>query len=820
MPQSSSPELVAMCARRAHTPAPSSRPEPESAVAVLDAVGRVVACDAAVERLVGHSPGSLVGLPASELLLAPGDGAAIAARAARCRTGESLEGEAALRHRDGHGVEVRLRASRLAAAEGSPAVWHVSAVRSAAARRSEAEYAILEGLVAQSPIGLAIYGPDLRLTRVNPALEKIHGIPASESVGKRISEVYPWPEGDAMERRLEAVLRTGVPQLTTEHRGRTPADPDHDHVWSISSFRIRDPAGGLAAVASSVVDITERHRARERLTLLNTAGERIGTRLDVTRTAEELTRVLVPALADFVAVDLLEGVAQGEPPPPGAPDITALLRRTALRSVREHAPEASYPVGELMTFPAATPLGECLTGGAARLIPVLHSAEDWFAQDPVRAATMLGAGIHSLMLVPLRARDTTLGVVHMYRWQRPEPFERDDLALATELVARAALCVDNARLYTREHRSALALQNSLLIGALPEQNSVRVAHRHVAAAAHGEVGGDWFDVIPLSGARVALVVGDVPGRGIHATAHAARWRSTIQTLASLDPPPDELLTQLDHAVGQATDIRLAAGEPTPSVGTTCLYAVFDPVSRRCTIASAGHLPPALVGPDGTADLLPVPVGPPLGLGGVVYESTRVDIADGATLALFTNGLVTGRDRDVDASLASLCGALAAASGSLDERCGSVVNALLPQQPLDDAVLLLGRLRALPSTSVATWELPSDPAVVGRARSLATGQLRDWGLDDLGLTTELIVSELVTNAIRYGRPPVRLRLIRHRSLICEVTDGASTAPHVRFATESDEGGRGLFMIAQLADRWGTRYTKNGKTIWAEQQAAAG
>jgi len=333
------------------------------------------------------------------------------------------------------------------------------------------------------------------------------------------------------------------------------------------------------------------------------------------------------------------------------------------------------------------------------------------------------------------------------------------------------------------------------------------------------VGGDWFDVVPLSGTRVALVVGDVVGHGIHASATMGRLRTAVRTLADVDLPPDELLTHLDDLVIHlTTDDDTADGrvrDDTGEIGATCLYAVYDPVSRVLTLASAGHVPPAVLLPDGTVSVIGLSPGPLLGVGGLPFESTELELPEGSLLAFCTDGLIEARDRDVGLGLERLCEALASPVPSLEVTSDAILKALLPDSPADDVALLLARTRALHADQVAAWSLPSDPAIVADARAHASRQLAAWGLEDAAFVTELVVSELVTNAIRYGGVPIGLRLIRDRTLICEVSDASNTAPHLRRARTYDEGGRGLHMVAQLTQGWGTRQTPLGKTIWTEQ-----
>ncbi|WSS20947.1 SpoIIE family protein phosphatase [Streptomyces sp. NBC_01190] len=369
---------------------------------------------------------------------------------------------------------------------------------------------------------------------------------------------------------------------------------------------------------------------------------------------------------------------------------------------------------------------------------------------------------------------------------------------------------------TGNHAIAVNLQQSLLPHGLPEQDGLDVAYRYLPAQAG--VGGDWFDVIPLPGARVALVVGDIVGHGMHAAATMGRLRTAVNNFTMLDLPPDELLAHLDDLVGRIDKDEADAGGATIA-GATCLYAIYDPVSRRCELARAGHLPPGLVHPDGTVEFLDIPAGPPLGLGGLPFESVERELPEGSRLVLYTDGLVEDRRRDIDVGLELLRTALGGPDRTPEETCQVVLDALLPAHPKDDIALLIARTRALPADRIAGWEVPSDPAAVASVRERAERQLAAWGLDDLAFTTELILSELVTNAIRYASGPIRVRLLHDRALICEVSDTSSTSPHLRYAASTDEGGRGLFLVAQIAERWGTRYTPTGKIIWVEQRLPA-
>ncbi|MGW2612991.1 SpoIIE family protein phosphatase [Streptomyces mirabilis] len=360
--------------------------------------------------------------------------------------------------------------------------------------------------------------------------------------------------------------------------------------------------------------------------------------------------------------------------------------------------------------------------------------------------------------------------------------------------------------------AALALQRSLLQQRLPTLQAVETATRYLPAEPHAGVGGDWFDVIPLSGARVALVVGDVVGHGIHASAAMGRLRTAVRTLADVDLPPDELMTDLDDLIiEEARERSRSDGE----VGATCLYVVYDPVSRHCTVVSAGHPAPAVVAPDGTVDLLDLEPGPPLGVGGVPFEAVDFALSEGSLLVLYTDGLVETRGRDIDTGLKALRRTLGCPAVSLDDVCDMVIESLLHGEPEDDVALLVARTHPLDAAYVATWSIPADPAAVADARRRTVAQLTRWGLAEAAPTSELVVSELVTNAIRHASAPIELRLIHNGMLICEVSDASSTSPHPRRARVLDEGGRGLLLVARLCERWGTRHTEAGKTIWAEQ-----
>ncbi|MBH1937882.1 SpoIIE family protein phosphatase [Streptomyces sp. AV19] len=656
----------------------------------------------------------------------------------------------------------------------------------------------------QFPIGIAVYDRDNRLVRVNDEMVRLVGMPEEEMRGRRMTEFLSGQPFEDFADIAARVLRTGVP-VRTDNYFPAPADGS-ERATACFFTPLTDGDGAVQGVSIAALDITEEYRARQRLALVSDASARIGTTLDATRTATELAEATVGRFADAVGVDLLE---------PGAPEGAPTLRRTAWRTVADGGPPAG---AEPYAVPPGSPPALALASGK----PSLHRVDEpgvraWAEACGVLDGTGTG-GARSLLLLPLDARDSVVGLALFVRSGETEPFDVHDLPLAEEIGARTAVCIDNARRYARERSVALTLQRSLLPARLPSHSAVDATSRYLPATSQAGIGGDWYDVIPLSGARVALVVGDIVGHGLQASATMGRLRAAVRTLADIDLPPDELLTHLDDLVVQLSQDRAAEeGDEPREMGASCLYAVYDPVTRRCVMARAGHPPPVLVTPDGTARFVGLPEGPHLGVGGLPFESLELELPEGSLLALYTDGLVGGDGPEPGTGSETLREMLGRSAGarSLERTCDEVLARLLPERPADDIALLLARTRALGGGQVGSWELTPHPASVAEARKRVLAQLEEWGLEELAFTTELVVSELVTNAIRHAEPPILLRLIRDGALICEVSDASSTTPRMRRARVFDEGGRGLLLVAQLCRRWGTRFTAGGKTIWAEQ-----
>ncbi|UGQ12806.1 SpoIIE family protein phosphatase [Yinghuangia sp. ASG 101] len=656
--------------------------------------------------------------------------------------------------------------------------------------------------------GVLITRDDGRLMLVNDEARRLLDLPP-DAEGRDVGDLGLEPDWAAL--------------LASERSVTDEVRLSGEHLLAVNK-RLTHPGGDSGSVVT-LRDTTELRKlaghaesTRRRLRLLYEAGMRIGTTLDVVRTARELAEVATPGFADHVSVDLLDQVLRGDEPS----GTVSRLRRVASHGVHDGS---VYPMNHQIVLDPTSPEALGVVRGDTVLVPDLTAALGWRAQDPRHAARLLDNGLHSLIGVPLRARGVVLGVASFWRGRTPGAFDEEDAAFAEELSARAAVSVDNARRFTREHTMAAALQRSLLPRGLPEQDTLDVAYRYLPAEAG--VGGDWFDVIPLSGARVALVVGDVVGHGLHAAATMGRLRTAVHNFAALDLAPDELLTHLDDLVTRIdqdttdtdTTTGTDAGGPGPVTGATCLYAIYDPTTGTLTAARAGHPGPLLLHPDGHTTTPDIPVTPPLGLAaGLPVETTELTLPEHTRVILFTDGLIEDRHHDIDTGLHNLRTALEHAPPHADpERlCAHVVDTLAPQgPPADDIALLVARTRRLGTGQVATWDVPADPAAVAPVRAACARQLHAWGLDDAGFATELIMSELVTNAVRHGTEPIQVRLLRGHTLICEVSDAGSTSPHLRHATPTDEGGRGLLLVARYAQRWGTRYLPRGKVIWAEQ-----
>ncbi|WBO64087.1 SpoIIE family protein phosphatase [Streptomyces camelliae] len=685
-------------------------------------------------------------------------------------------------------------------------------------RSIETDLAASQAIFGQSPFGFLLIDSDLRVRRANERFASVFGGSPDDHRGKGVHDYLQRGEAERVSATLRRVLESGQSITDMHVTGYVPDSAERRH-WSVNLYRVHGGSGRPIGIAWLGTDITARRAAareaaaaRRNLALLNEAGARIGNSLDLETTARELLDVVVPGFCDLATVDLYQGLLTRDETPPGRADGSAELRRVAFASAVSGVPFGvsgePVEVGAVHHFPFNSPCADALRTARPQAVP----PED-------------GGLVQSTLAVPMVAHDTVVGLAQFARTKGSEPFGDRDRDLAVELAARAAVCIDNARLYRREHERALILQRSLLPPGDPEASGLDIACRYLPGNAATEVGGDWFDVIELPGHRTALVVGDVMGRGLRAAVAMGELRTAVRTLALLDLEPAEVLSALDEIArglgtpGGVQGATRTARQPRDAdlsevYLATCVYAVYDSVTRRCTFANAGHLPPVLVEPGEPALMLDVPPGMPLGVGGEPFEEVEVELPEGALLALYTDGLVESRDHPLDEGLQAFVGALTDPARQLEDVCDHVLNTLDTHHGEDDIALLMARVQGLPAESVGDWTLPREPRSVGRAREYARGQLLSWDLEALVDTTELLVSELVTNALRYGEGEIRLRLLLDRTLVCEVWDSGLVQPRRRRARDTDEGGRGLQLVGLLSAAWGSRRTPRGKTVWFE------
>ncbi|MEE4495998.1 SpoIIE family protein phosphatase [Streptomyces sp. BE230] len=657
------------------------------AAMVLDTEGRIVLWSPQAEQLLGYAPGEALGRFAARILVDEEHfGLVLRLFAEVMSSGEAWAGVFPVRHKNGTSRLVEFRNMRLQDDRGDFYALGLAA-DGATLRDVERGLALSVRLVDQSPIGLAVLDGDLRCLAANPALERMDGLSASEHLGRRVGEVLPFLESDAIETAMHEVLASGVPQVSHEVAGRTPAEPDTDRAWRVSLYRLDDSGGRVLGIAVSLIEVTDRYRAaaeaeraRHRLALIADASVRIGTTLDLEQTARELAEVTVPELADVAAVDVLDSVLKGRP---GVTEGPLLIQALAIVAARPNpVVDAADPPGHAAHYGADRLITRCVRTARPVREPYLDAEIlSRIARDSRSAALLAQAGAHSYLAVPLIARGEVLGAIDLIRTDNPLPFTEDDEVLAGELAARAAIGIDNARLYRQQRETALTLQRSMLPRDHHDPVGLEVASRYQPAASGYEVGGDWFDVIGLRHGRTALVVGDVMGSGINAATTMGRLRTATQTLSRLGLQPAEVLGHLDE---------ITADLDPPFA--TCVYAVYDPAAGRCRVSTAGHLPPVLIPRGGTPRLLELPPGAPLGVGGVPFSDVTFPLGPGDRLVLYTDGLVETRDTDIDSRLDTLLGLLRDPDPSLEESCDRLLRELRDPQGHDDVALLVARVR--------------------------------------------------------------------------------------------------------------------------------
>jgi len=584
-----------------------------------------------------------------------------------------------------------------------------------------------------------------------------------------------------------------------------------DAVVTVQPIRAADPALAALVILRIPPPLEERFLdpAVMRHALLDGTFRRISDTLDTDQMARELTDIVVPHFCNAAGLLVLESLVGDDEIPAQATDGSHLVRRLAVaHDDGDPGWDATFPTGEILRYPPDTPYTRCMDSGEPvnEVIAGQDAASMASAWLRTPVARLL-SGV-SMLLLPLVARDSMLGFFVCIRQVGYRRFDPYDTEIGMEFAARAALFMDGARRYSREHATALTLQRSMLPTGLSAPSSVEVRHRYLPGSQLIEVGGDWYESIALPGGRVALVVGDVAGHGVRAAVTMGRLRTAIHTLAMLELPPAETLQQLDELMQE-----LGVREPHFA---TCIYAIFDAVTGTCELASAGHLPPLLVRPDGSNEFLDVLPSPPLGIGTGPIQSRVLEIEDGSLLVLYTDGLVEKRTADIDEGLSRLRGIFGPGSASrpLEDLCKAALDGVYSDHERDDIALLIARLRRIPADHHVSWNLSAELTSAGRARTLIRQPLRRWGLADLIPSAELLVSELVTNAVRYAQGRIGLRLVLEGGLVCEVLDDSAALPRLRHPGEEDERGRGLQIVSQMAQRWGARRTLTGKVVWCE------
>ncbi|GAA4083444.1 SpoIIE family protein phosphatase [Streptomyces sp. NPDC048491] len=673
------------------------------AAIVLDEAGRITLWSPQAHELFGWDAQDALGHSAARLLVAEEHRPLVLDLFARVMSGgDTWAGVFPIRHKDGRTRMVEFRNMRLQDEHGGLYALGI-ATDEPTLRAVERDLALSVRLVSQSPIGLAVLDTELRYVLVNPTLARINGVSPDEHIGRTVHDALPFLDHEHIEAAMRRVLETGVPLLDQTAIGRTPGDPT-EHAWNVSYYRLEDPGGRILGLATSIVDVSEQYHAaneaaeaRRRLDLIARASVRIGTTLDLNRTAHELADLVVTDLADIAAVDLLDSVLDGrgavEDPSAGPVAIRALAVAAAYPT---DALQAADTPGNIAKYNAERLVTRCVTTARPVLISHVEPGDlANIARDEAAAALLAGAGLHSYLAVPLIARGEVLGALDLKRARNPQPFTHDDAVLALELATRAAVCIDNARWFQQQRHAALALQQHLLPRQPPQPTGLDVAYRYQPAAAIGEAGGDWFDAIPVAGDKTALVVGDVMGHGINAAATMGQLRTATRTLAGLDLDPADVLRHLDRITAELDETT-----------ATCVYAVYDPHRTSCRIALAGHLPPIWDRPGRAPRFLQLPTGAPLGVGGVPFRATTVDCAPGDRLVLYTDGLVETRDQPIDDRLRALLDSLTHHRLPLEATCDRLLAALPPPQRHDDIALLIAQ--------VTPSRRPADGAPAARA----------------------------------------------------------------------------------------------------------
>ena len=639
---------------------------------------------------------------------------------------------------------------------------------------------------------------------------------------------------------------------------------------------LRAASGEITGIVIMAREATRRggQRVSDRIGLLERIGERLSSSLELDVTLRQVAETLVPQFADHCVIDLRHG--------------ETLIRQAQLHSGGWMPAEGTWAqVGEAIVYPA----GHFCELAMRRqdTIVVANLDEEQF---PAPSAASLATAtdevrLRSVIAAPLVARGQLLGVMSLALSGLTDREDRhygaDDRDFLSAIASRVAIAIDNSLLFEEERRTALAFQTSLLPRDPPVVDGLQVAYKYIPARpleTHGQgiqtqVGGDWYDIIPLSAGRVGIVIGDVEGRGARAAAVMGQLRAALRAFAQDDKSPAEILRRLDdwvRALGPAAiEAQGLADTDPPTV--SCTYLVYDAWSRTLSFSNAGHMPPLIVRGHDVSPLEIRDDGVLLGVRGKgvpglpTYREEMRYLAPGSTLIFYTDGLVDRRQRvDGDGHYSDaevtdmLRRAVREASGGTVEQVAEAAEHAVPGEIDDDMAIVVVRTSEV---DLASWEgqFPAEPIRVSEARRLSHETFVSWGMDiEQADLTCLLVSEVVTNVVLHaavspaprnelvlegaGPGPVSilgdweipaldenvagapskdftLRLRRGQDAIwVEVFDSDLRLPRIRSAGESDEGGRGLYLVDQLATRWGSRPTKDGKAVWFEMPIKGG
>ncbi|MFJ8989654.1 SpoIIE family protein phosphatase [Streptomyces sp. NPDC102279] len=779
----------------------------EAPLIVVDGAGVVVRWSPRAQELWRRPASEAVGRTALDMVTPDGEDPDDPA--------EPGPGPSGVRDHEGNPVDLRVRPVPLPDGGAAWGIFEASADTPATGPRGETpdtRNAVFDALRANTLEAFFVLDADLRVLNLNNPAVVLCGITADEARGRPVGEVCRPSRPQEFDGILREVVASDTPVTGYVVRLDPTDGTGPERFVRASAFPLKHGRGAVV----SLTEITEHMRTERRIETLASVRERVGRSLDVVATCEELVDALVPGFADIAVVEVVDAVVRGEDPPLSPLGREVPLRRAAFRNAGPDQAAQAHPLGDVRALPSPTPYSQALSDLKPRAV-ALDEDTPWLVADPERARAIRASGARTLLTAPLAVRGAVLGLLSLYRVRPSDAFDANDVALTHELATHTALSLDNARRYTHEHTIAAALQRHLLPPDPPSQTAMEFAQLHLPADAGA---GTWFDAFSLPGARTALAVGEVAGNGIDAATTMGQLRTVVRSLAALDLGPDELLARLNDTVVRLAYERqaLPSGDPLHQepLRASCVYVVHDPLRGVCAMASAGHPAPVVAHPSGVIHVPELPTGPLLGSrDGPPFATASVPMRDGSVLALWTPSFPAS-DHPGGRPSKLLREALTRLDRPLPELRDDILYRLRGTPGTHDVLLLLARTRAFPPDQVATWPLDPVPAAAATARHHTQHRLRLWQVsEETAFATELIVSELVTNAVRYGAPPIQLRLIKDSTLTCEVSDAGGAAPRIRHARTVDEGGRGLFICQEMSHNWGIRYSGNGKTIWTEQ-----